>query len=510
MSRNPILAVWAVIGRIRLNPWIAYVALTWTLVVIRLFGLGGSGLSNNVFLDLAILALVATIFTLAYLREGRREAATLHALSGAHANNDQVLPAHELDSLIAQGTDNDALEAVEAALPTAPQDPALWCMWARCQMANEEPRLGIRGINRALEIDPNHAEALYLRAWTKRNYWDFAGARSTADEGLAFAPSHSGLRFEQRESTRMIEQWTRKKALPKQHRGAPMPSPRPRQNTATIEGQPLVHQLEAQVAPPREIAQTAKSVVTTETVEVIEQADPIETVEIIEEIQTIETFEIIEQADPIETVEVIERADPIETLEVIEQADPIETVEVIEQADPIETVEIIEQADPVETVEIIEQADPVETVEVIHEPQPVETVEVIQEAAVEDTSASFPAGDIDLDQFVVEPPKDIDLSASEPAPAHNPMGQFDFSGLDNDDLETSTAEPIPYEQPVATEVDEEPFEVTEPVNVDEPLPVEPTPEPVGASSPFANLQKFAAETSAVLNRVAASQAEEAA
>ena len=450
MSRNPILAVWAVIGRIRLNPWIAYVALTWTLVVIRLFGLGGSGLSNNVFLDLAILALVATIFTLAYLREGRREAATLHALSGAHANNDQVLPAHELDSLIAQGTDNDALEAVEAALPTAPQDPALWCMWARCQMANEEPRLGIRGINRALEIDPNHAEALYLRAWTKRNYWDFAGARSIADEGLALAPSHSGLRFEQRESTRMIEQWTRKKALPKQHRGAPMPSPRPRQNTATIEGQPLVHQLEAQVAPPREIAQTAKSVVTTETVEVIEQADPIETVEIIEEIQTIETLEIMEQADPIETLEIIEQADPIET------------------------------------------------------------VEVIQEAAVEDTSASFPAGDIDLDQFVVEPPKDIDLSASEPAPAHNPMGQLDFSGLDNDDLETSTAEPIPYEQPVATEVDEEPFEVTEPVNVDEPLPVEPTPEPVGASSRFANLQKFAAETSTALNRVAADQAEKAA
>ena len=450
MSRNPILAVWAVIGRIRLNPWIAYVALTWTLVVIRLFGLGGSGLSNNVFLDLAILALVATIFTLAYLREGRREAATLHALSGAHANNDQVLPAHELDSLIAQGTDNDALEAVEAALPTAPQDPALWCMWARCQMANEEPRLGIRGINRALEIDPNHAEALYLRAWTKRNYWDFAGARSTADEGLAFAPSHSGLRFEQRESTRMIEQWTRKKALPKQHRGAPMPSPRPRQNTATIEGQPLVHQLEAQVAPPREIAQTAKSVVTTETVEVIEQADPIETVEIIEEIQTIETLEIIEQADPVETVEVI------------------------------------------------------------HEPQPVETVEVIQEAAVEDTSASFPAGDIDLDQFVVEDQQDIDLSASvEPSPAHNPMGELDFSGLDGD-FEISSVEPIPYEQPVATEVDEEPFEVTEPVNVDEPLPVEPTPEPVGASSPFANLQKFAAETSAVLNRVAASQAEEAA
>ena len=438
MSRNPILAVWAVIGRIRLNPWIAYVALTWALVVIRLFGLGGSGLSNNVFLDLAILALVATIFTLAYLREGRREAATLHALSGAHANNDQVLPAHELDSLIAQGTDNDALEAVEAALPTAPQDPALWCMWARCQIANEEPRLGIRGINRALEIDPNHAEALYLRAWTKRNYWDFAGARSTADEGLALAPSHSGLRFEQRESTRMIEQWTRKKALPKQHRGAPMPSPRPRQNTATIEGQPLVHQLEAQLAPPREIAQTAESVVTTETVEVIEQADP------------------------------------IETLEIIEKADPAETLEIIEQADPIETVE------------------------------------VIQEAAVEDTSASFPAGEIDLDEFVVEPPKDIDLSASEPAPAHNPMGQLDFSGLDNDDLETSTVEPIPYEQPVATEVDEEPFEVTEPVNVDVPLPVEPTPEPVGASSRFANLQKFAAETSTVLNRVAAGQAEEAA
>ena len=450
MSRNPILAVWAVIGRIRLNPWIAYVALTWTLVVIRLFGLGGSGLSNNVFLDLAILALVATIFTLAYLREGHREAATLHALSGTHANNDQVLPAHELDSLIAQGTDNDALEAVEAALPTAPQDPALWCMWARCQMANEEPRLGIRGINRALEIDPNHAEALYLRAWTKRNYWDFAGARSTADEGLALAPSHSGLRFEQRESTRMIEQWTRKKALPKQHRGAPMPSPRPRQNTATIEGQPLVHQLEAQVAPPREIAQTAKSVVTTETVEVIEEADPIETVEIIEEIQTIETVEVIEQADPIETLEIIEQADPIET------------------------------------------------------------VEVIQEAAVEDTSASFPAGDIDLDQFVVEDQQDIDLSASvEPSPAHNPMGELDFSGLDGD-FEISSVEPIPYEQPVATEVDEEPFEVTEPVNVDEPLPVEPTPEPVGASSPFANLQKFAAETSAVLNRVAASQAEEAA
>ena len=447
MSRNPILAVWAVIGRIRLNPWIAYVALTWALVVIRLFGLGGSGLSSSVFLDLAILALVATIFTLAYLREGRREAAELDALSsGPDAGNNQALPAHEIDSLIALGTDTDALLAVEAALPTAPQDPALWCMWARCQMANEEPRLGIRGINRALEIDPNHAEALYLRAWTKRNYWDFAGARSTADEGLALAPSHSGLRFEQRESTRMIEQWTRRKALPKQHRGAPIPSPKPRQNAPAVETEPLVHQLEAQLAPPREIAQTAESVVTTETVETIEEIEPVETVEVIEETQ------------------------------------------------------------PVETLEIIEQADPIETVEVIHEPQPVETVEVIQEAAVEDTSASFPAGEIDLDEFVVEPPKDIDLSASEPAPAHNPTGQLDFSELDNDDLETSTVEPIPYEQPVATEVDEEPFEVIEPVNVDVPLPVEP----VGASSRFANLQKFAAETSTVLNRVAAGQAEEAA
>ena len=483
MSRNPILAVWAVIGRIRLNPWIAYVALTWALVVIRLFGLGGSGLSSSVFLDLAILALVATIFTLAYLREGRREAAELDALSsGPDAGNNQALPAHEIDSLIALGTDTDALLAVEAALPTAPQDPALWCMWARCQMANEEPRLGIRGINRALEIDPNHAEALYLRAWTKRNYWDFAGARSTADEGLALAPSHSGLRFEQRESTRMIEQWTRRKALPKQHRGAPIPSPKPRQNAPAVETEPLVHQLEAQLAPPREIAQTAESVVTTETVETIEEIEPVETVEVIEETQ------------------------PVETLEIIEQADPIETLEVIEQADPIETLEIIEQADPIETVEVIHEPQPVETVEVIEETQPVETVEVIEDAATQDAPASFPAGEIDLDEFVVEPPKDIDLSASEPAPAHNPMGQLDFSGLDNDDLETSTVEPIPYEQPVATEVDEEPFEVIEPVNVDVPLPVEP----VGASSRFANLQKFAAETSTVLNRVAAGQAEEAA
>ena len=440
MSRNPILAVWAVIGRIRLNPWIAYVALTWALVVIRLFGLGGSGLSNNVFLDLAILVLVAMIFTLAYVREGRREAAELAALSpGPGAGNSQALPAHEIDSLIALGTDTDALVAVEAALPTAPQDPSLWCMWARCQMANEQPRLGIRGINRALEIDPNHAEALYLRAWSKRNYWDFAGARSTADEGLALAPSHSGLRFEQRESTRMIEQWTRRKALPKQHRGAPMPSPKPRQNTPAAEAQPLVHQVEAQVAPPREIAQTAESVVTTEPVEAVEEIEPVETVEALEETQTVETVEIIEEADPIETVEVIE------------------------------------------------------------------------EAATQDAPASFPAGDIDLGEFVVEDQEDIDVSASvEPAPAHNPMGQLDFSGLDSDDLETSTVEPIPHEQPVATEVHEDPFEVTEPVNVVVPLPVEPTPEPVGTSSRFANLQKFAAETSTALNRVAADQAEKAA
>ena len=440
MSRNPILAVWAVIGRIRLNPWIAYVALTWALVVIRLFGLGGSGLSNNVFLDLAILVLVAMIFTLAYVREGRREAAELAALSpGPGAGNSQALPAHEIDSLIALGTDTDALVAVEAALPTAPQDPSLWCMWARCQMANEQPRLGIRGINRALEIDPNHAEALYLRAWSKRNYWDFAGARSTADEGLALAPSHSGLRFEQRESTRMIEQWTRRKALPKQHRGAPMPSPKPRQNTPAAEAQPLVHQVEAQVAPPREIAQTAESVVTTEPVEAVEEIEPVETVEAIEETQTVETVEIIEEADPIEPVEVIE------------------------------------------------------------------------EAATQDAPASFPAGDIDLGEFVVEDQEAIDVSASvEPAPAHNPMGQLDFSGLDSDDLETSTVEPIPHEQPVATEVHEDPFEVTEPVNVVVPLPVEPTPEPVGTSSRFANLQKFAAETSTALNRVAADQAEKAA
>ena len=437
MSRNLILAVWAVIGRIRLNPWIAYVALTWALVAIRLFGLGGSGLSSNVFLDLAILALVATIFTLAYLREGRREAAELAALSsGPGAGNSQALPAHEIDSLIALGTDNDALEAVEAALPTAPQDPALWCMWARCQMANEEPRLGIRGINRALEIDPNHAEALYLRAWSKRNYWDFAGARSTADQGLALAPSHSGLRFEQRESTRMIEQWTRRKALPKQHRGAPTPSPKPRQNTPAAEAQPLVHHLEAQLAPPREIAQTAESVVTTETVEVIEEADPVETVE---ETQTVETIEAVEET------------------------------------------------------------------------QTVETIEVIEDAATQDAPASFPTGDIDLGEFVVEDQEDIDVSASvEPAPAHNPMGQLDFSGLDSDDLETSTVDPIPHEQPVATEVHEDPFEVTEPVNVVVPLPVEPTPEPVGTSSRFANLQKFAAETSTTLNRVAAGQAEKAA
>ena len=440
MSRNPILAVWAVIGRIRLNPWIAYVALTWALVVIRLFGLGGSGLSNNVFLDLAILVLVAMIFTLAYVREGRREAAELAALSpGPGAGNSQALPAHEIDSLIALGTDTDALVAVEAALPTAPQDPSLWCMWARCQMANEQPRLGIRGINRALEIDPNHAEALYLRAWSKRNYWDFAGARSTADEGLALAPSHSGLRFEQRESTRMIEQWTRRKALPKQHRGAPMPSPKPRQNTPAAEAQPLVHQVEAQVAPPREIAQTAESVVTTEPVEAVEEIEPVETVEALEETQTVETVEIIEEADPIEPVEVIE------------------------------------------------------------------------EAATQDAPASFPAGDIDLGEFVVEDQEDIDVSASvEPAPAHNPMGQLDFSGLDSDDLETSTVDPIPHEQPVATEVHEDPFEVTEPVNVVVPLPVEPTPEPVGTSSRFANLQKFAAETSTALNRVAADQAEKAA
>ena len=440
MSRNPILAVWAVIGRIRLNPWIAYVALTWALVVIRLFGLGGSGLSNNVFLDLAILVLVAMIFTLAYVREGRREAAELAALSpGPGAGNSQALPAHEIDSLIALGTDTDALVAVEAALPTAPQDPSLWCMWARCQMANEQPRLGIRGINRALEIDPNHAEALYLRAWSKRNYWDFAGARSTADEGLALAPSHSGLRFEQRESTRMIEQWTRRKALPKQHRGAPMPSPKPRQNTPAAEAQPLVHQVEAQVAPPREIAQTAESVVTTEPVEAVEEIEPVETVEALEETQTVETVEIIEEADPVETVEVIE------------------------------------------------------------------------EAATQDAPASFPAGDIDLGEFVVEDQEDIDVSASvEPAPAHNPMGQLDFSGLDSDDLETSTVDPIPHEQPVATEVHEDPFEVTEPVNVVVPLPVEPTPEPVGTSSRFANLQKFAAETSTALNRVAADQAEKAA
>ena len=90
------------------------------------------------------------------------------------------------------------------------------------------------------------------------------------------------------------------------------------------------------------------------------------------------------------------------------------------------------------------------------------------------------------------------------------MGQLDFSGLDSDDLETSTVEPIPHEQPVATEVHEDPFEVTEPVNVVVPLPVEPTPEPVGTSSRFANLQKFAAETSTALNRVAADQAEKAA
>ena len=227
MAPNPLLAIWAAVGRVRHNPWIGYVVAAWLLVIIPFFRLDREGLFGGAQYDIAILVLVAVVFTLGFLLERRRETAVLNALAQGAVGGSTLSPA-EIDGLLEQGVNAEALTAVEAAIPKAPNDASLWCLWARCQLVNEQPRMATRGIDRALSVDPDHVEALYLKAWSKRVYWDFRAAHGFANEGLVHAPSHSGLRFEQRESLRNINQWSRAKALPKQRSATPAPTPRPR------------------------------------------------------------------------------------------------------------------------------------------------------------------------------------------------------------------------------------------------------------------------------------------
>ncbi len=490
MSRNPILVLWKVIGRIRLNPWIGYVTLTWLLVVVPVARLVRDGVSQGRLLDLGLIALVAMVFTLGSVREARREEAELDLLtSGATVGNAAVLPPKEIDALLEQGTTTEALGAVEAAIGTAPQDPTLWCMWARCQMTNEEPRLARRAIDRALTIDPNHSEALYLQAWSKRIHWDFAGARATADIGLATAPSHSGLRFEQRESTRMIEQWTRKKALPKQHRGAPIPTPKPPRQTVSAR---VPNGLSSGVAAPLELAQAAESVETTAPVEIIDsvETENTELAEVATDSETLNNAFSIEETVAQEASVAFPAGD-IHLHEFI--VEPEEHIDEGEAAQPPQhpwgdfdlagLLDDLERSSDQRATEPVPVAPDPET-EVEQVAPPVTAAAIPSIPAVTETTPSAPIPEPVLS--VPVPPEPVATVPTPVAPAPESPAPM-------------TPEAV---QAPSTQVAPEPV-----VDVTEPLS---QPEPVDVSSPFANLQKFAAKADATLSRVAANQAEHAA
>lgn len=470
MSRNPILSLWALVGRIRLNPWIGYIALTWSLVAIPLVRMARSGVSRGDLFDFALVALVAAVFTLAAKRERRREEEVLETLTRrASHDRPKALSVDALDALIAQGTGANALNAVEAAIPNAPKNPSLWCLWARCQMANDQPRLAFLGIDRALSLDPSHVEALYLRAWSKRNYWNFSAASSAAAAGLAVAPSHSGLRFEQRESARMIQQWTRAKTLPKQQRVAAAPAPRPKpraDRVAEVTGT-SDRQIAAQVAPPMALGPstaTEKSVNPVESAPAAKEASPL----------------FVENVEP--------------TLDVETAASELYDYEA--------ETSVEDDAEAETSVEVaLDQGDREE--------------DLVQEVA----PIAFPAGDISLDEFVgaIDEPVNPAGDAETEAEDESPWGDFDLSGLGSESAEASTPEPAddpvpsmairtsaehmasrPMPQAVTTT---RPIARTAKSNVAQ-LHQSVTTFDTAKKSPFANLEKFAAEANAALARAA--------
>ena len=189
-------------------------AAAWTLVFVHLLWISNSDGTARTLVFGALLLVGALVYTWGYMREDRRENHEVQALAiGPSA--EPALETHEIVSLYETGDINNALRATESALATRPRDPSLWCTWARCKAANDEIRMATRGIDRALQHDPEHVEALYLLAWSRRFYGDYRGARRAASTGLVVDPAHEGLRFELSEAKRMISQWTRAKALTK-------------------------------------------------------------------------------------------------------------------------------------------------------------------------------------------------------------------------------------------------------------------------------------------------------
>ena len=214
MLASIVLTILKAIGRVRRNPWIGFMATAWTLVFVQLLWLAGSDPSGRALVFGALLLVGALVYTWGYMREDRRENNEVQALAIGPAVG-PALETHEIVSLYETGDVNNALRATESALATRPRDPSLWSTWARCKAANDETRMATRGIDRALQHDPQHVEALYLLAWSRRFYWDYRGARRAASTGLVVDPAHAGLRFELSEAKRMISQWTRAKALTK-------------------------------------------------------------------------------------------------------------------------------------------------------------------------------------------------------------------------------------------------------------------------------------------------------
>ncbi len=214
MLASTILAIPKAIGRVRRNQWLGFMAVAWTLVLVNLVWITGPSGADKSLGFSALLLVGALTYTWGYMREGRREDREVQALTVGPPNQ-LALETSEIHSMYESGDVSNALRASESALAVRPEDPSLWCAWARCMAANGETRMATKGIDRALEHDPENVEALYLLAWSRRFYWDYRGARSAASAGLVVDPSHAGLRFELSEAKRMIHQWTRAKALPK-------------------------------------------------------------------------------------------------------------------------------------------------------------------------------------------------------------------------------------------------------------------------------------------------------
>lgn len=230
MLSRLILAFAAAAGRVRRNPWVFFMVGSWLLVAVPLLWLRSSDGPLDALVDMGLFGLIALLGTWGYRREIKRQEAEIDRLTSADVGG-ETLSTDQVASLLYGGKRKAALREVRRSLSASPNDASLWCLWARAMVAKDKPHMAALGIEQAVKANPDHVEALYLSAWSKRFYWDFRAAHAAAQRGLRIDPTHQGLNFEQRESTRAAHQWTRARALPKHE---PMPLPQPKQRVDAL------------------------------------------------------------------------------------------------------------------------------------------------------------------------------------------------------------------------------------------------------------------------------------